>query len=118
MENDLSMYDSAAVVYDTMSVHYPKSEYVVKISPELTTYKLFKKEKEKAAEDSLKKIEQKEFLADSLTAADSLQTNQQTSETGLPAQNLDNGTKNTQPAQSDSLHQGILNDPRRNPRRR
>jgi len=118
LENDLSLYDSAAVVYDTMSVHYPQSEYAVKIRPELTTYKLFKKEKEKAAEDSLKKIEQEEFLADSLAAVDSLQAYGQTSEKGLPTQNINPGTKNTQTVQSDSLHQGILNDPRRNPRRR
>jgi TolA-binding protein len=120
LENDLNLYDSAAVMYDTLSAHYPQSEYAMKVKPELSTYELFKEEKEKAAEDSLKAIEQQEFVADSLAAADSLKKIQQTSEAGknLPGENISAGTDNTQVEQSDSLHQGILNDPRRNPRRR
>lgn len=118
LENDLSLYDSAAVMYDTLSVHYPKSEYAIKIKPELTTYELFKREKEKAAEDSLKAIEQKEFAADSLAAVDSLKKAQAGAEmNNLPGQNKNAGVVSTK-AQVDSLHQGILNDPRRNPRRK
>ncbi len=119
LENDLSLYDSAAVLYDTLSIHYPQSEYAMKIKPELTTYELFRQEREKAAEDSLKKIEQEEFATDSLAEADSLKKIETGTETNnLPGQNLNTGAENTQTAQSDSLHQGILNDPRRNPRRR
>jgi len=49
LENELSLYDSAAIVYDTMSVRYPQSEYSLKVRPKLTSYKLYKK----AVEDSL-----------------------------------------------------------------
>ena len=89
LENDLSLYDSAAVLYDTLSIHYPQSEYAMKIKPELTTYELFRQEKEKAAEDSLKKIEQEEFATDSLAEADSLKKIETGTETNnLPGQNL------------------------------
>lgn len=121
LENELSLYDSAAIIYDTMSVLYPQSEYSIEVRPKLTSYKLYKEEEKKAIEDSLKKIDQEKLLPeDSLALAeDSLQVKPETGETFQPGVDekrteLDSETK----TQTDTLHQGILNDPGRNPRKR
>ena len=121
LENELSLYDSAAIVYDTMSVRYPQSEYSLKVRPKLTSYKLYKK----AVEDSLKRIDQEKFLADSLAVvSDSLQKEQVSPGTDKPLLPTEEdkvrktNVDNTETVQSDTLHRGILNDPRRNPRRR
>src|SRR3990172_12281500 len=121
LENELSLYDSAAIVYDTMSVRYPQSEYSLKVRPKLTSYKLYKK----AVEDSLKRIDQEKLLADSLAVVpDSLQKEQVspgTDKTLLPTEEdkvRKTNVDNIETVQSDTLHRGILNDPRRNPRRR
>jgi len=121
LENELSLYDSAAIVYDTMSVRYPQSEYSLKVRPKLTSYKLYKK----AVEDSLKRIDQEKLLADSLAVVpDSLQKEQVSPGTDKPLLPTEEdkvrktNVDNTETVQSDTLHRGILNDPRRNPRRR
>jgi outer membrane protein assembly factor BamD (BamD/ComL family) len=118
LENELSLYDSAAVIYDTMSVLYPQSEYSIEVRPKLTSYKLYKEEEKKAIEDSLKKIDQQP--EDSLALAeDSLQVNPETRETFQPNVDADRTEADSEPkTQADTLHQGILNDPRRNPRKR
>jgi TolA-binding protein len=120
LENELSLYDSAAMVYDTMSTLYPKSEYSIKVLPELTSYKLFKEKEKKALEDSLKKIDQKLIAADSLAAgSDTLQTiaHPEVGDTLYTGDKIEIGLDD-KGVQSDTLHHGVLNDPRRNPRKR
>lgn len=53
LENDLFMYDSAAVVYDTLVTKYPASVYVKNVTRKLTTYKQEKARIQKAYQDSL-----------------------------------------------------------------
>jgi len=57
LENNLKLYDSAAVVYDTLASRYPKSVYAIKIRPELFTYQDEIKRIQTAKTDSLHKIE-------------------------------------------------------------
>ena len=120
LENELSLYDSAAMIYDTMSTLYPQSEYSIKVLPKLTSYKLYKEEEKKALEDSLNKIDQKLMATDSLAAgSDTLQTiaHPEVGDTLYTGDKIKIGLDDRR-AQSDTLHHGILNDPRRNPRKR
>ena len=57
LENDLKLYDSAAVIYDTLAIRYPKSIYTSKIMPKLYYYREDIKLKKIALQDSLAKIE-------------------------------------------------------------
>lgn len=121
LENELSLYDSAAMIYDTMSVLYPQSEYSVKVRPKLTSYQQFKEQEKKALEDSLKKIDNEIISADSLEQeSDTLQTiaHPGPDDTLYPDKDKTEIGLEDQKTQSDTLHHGILNDPRRNPRKR
>ncbi|MBZ0199955.1 MAG: hypothetical protein K8H86_08810, partial [Ignavibacteriaceae bacterium] len=83
LENELSMYDSAASVYDSITTKYPTTIYAKNIQKKLTAYKQEQEKKRKALLDSLKAIEQKKIdsiktielkrIADSLHT-DSLKT--------------------------------------------
>lgn len=53
LENDLSLSDSAASVYDTLVAKYPTSLYGKNVSVKLTTYKKEKARIQKAIQDSL-----------------------------------------------------------------
>ncbi|MFC2085063.1 tetratricopeptide repeat protein [Bacteroidota bacterium] len=67
LEHDLELRDSAAVVYDSLSVKYKDTQYASSISRKLLAYK----QGIRAIEDSLAKIEQAikdSLLADSLAA--------------------------------------------------
>jgi len=81
LENEMSLYDSAASVYDTIVVRYPVTIYAQKVQKKLTAYKQEQERIRKAALDSIKAIEQKKV--DSLKSveqrriADSLQTVEQ-----------------------------------------
>ena len=71
LENNLKLYDSAAVVYDTLLTKYPSSSYGKNIAPKLTIYKQEKAKIKKAVQDSLLALEkQKEDTV--LTINDSL----------------------------------------------
>lgn len=52
-ENKLGDYDGAVTYYDTLKVKYPKTEYVIDISPKLVFYHSEKK----AVQDSIARIE-------------------------------------------------------------
>jgi tetratricopeptide (TPR) repeat protein len=119
LENELELYDSAAVVYDTMSVKYPQSEYAVKIRPKLTIYKQHKEEMKKAIEDSLRILEQQQELIteDSLLVkSDTTKVNGKHPELDKPKEEhaFDDLPKEPNGIQP----KGILNDPRRNLRRK
>jgi hypothetical protein len=58
LENNLKMYDSAAVVYDSITKKFPNSIYANKISPKLSTYK--------AEQKRLEAIRDSARIADSL----------------------------------------------------
>ncbi len=120
LENELNMNDSAAIVYDTLSVLYPQSEFTVKIRPKLTLYKQF----QKAIEDSLKRIEDEKLLLlaeDSLDVqSDSLQTDEEMDRIFYP-ENEEKMKEVKMPDTkfpADTTRSVILNDPRRNPRRK
>jgi outer membrane protein assembly factor BamD (BamD/ComL family) len=66
LENDLFMYDSAAVVYDTLVTKYPSSVYVKNVNKKLITYKQEKARIQKAYQDSLLALQKQQ--TDSLTA--------------------------------------------------
>jgi TolA-binding protein len=104
LENDLKLYDSAAVVYDTLAVRYPRSVYTSNVNPKLYTYKEEIIKKKIALQDSLRKIEQAKLKGKSL---DSLSN----------SKNPNNGQKdvghmNNKTMQIDSLNnqKGIMND--------
>ena len=103
LENDLKLYDSAAVVYDTLTTRYPKTIYANKVTPKLYYYKEELLRRKNAVKDSLAKIEQaklKEKSIDSLnnqkgSMIDSLKKNNKT--IGMDS------LKNTKGVLSDSL---------------
>jgi len=53
LENELKLYDSAAVVYDSVMSGYPQSVYATTVKPKITTYKTVRK----AIADSLATLE-------------------------------------------------------------
>ena len=57
LENELKLFDSAAVFYDSINVRYPQSQFASNIRPKLTFYKDEIDRRKKAIEDSLKQIE-------------------------------------------------------------
>lgn len=63
LENNLYLLDSAAVLYDSLMVKYPGTEYANKVIPKLMVYKQEKDRLQRAITDSLNKI----ALADSLS---------------------------------------------------
>jgi tetratricopeptide (TPR) repeat protein len=69
LENKLNLYDSAAVIYDTLTKEYSKTEYASAVLPELDTYNAEKAKEKQAIEDSLNAIKAKEKIKlDSLNA--------------------------------------------------
>jgi TolA-binding protein len=71
LENELDLLDSAAVIYDSISTNYPKSEYAALIMSKLSVYKQHKK----AAEDSAGHHER--LKLDSLAVKDSVEIDQE-----------------------------------------
>jgi hypothetical protein len=69
LENELKLFDSAAVVYDTITVKYPQSQYASLIRTKIITYKQEQDRLKRIIEDSLRVIKR---TADSLAAADSV----------------------------------------------
>lgn len=56
LENDLSLLDSAAMVYDTLIAKYPASVYVKNVSKKVSAYKQEKFRIQKAIQDSINAI--------------------------------------------------------------
>lgn len=75
LEHDLLMYDSAAVVYDTLVTRYPTSVYVKNVSRKLTTYKQEKARIQKAYQDSLLALQK--LKSDSLLVGNKLREDEQ-----------------------------------------
>ncbi|MFZ2324749.1 MAG: tetratricopeptide repeat protein [Ignavibacteriaceae bacterium] len=74
LENNLSMPDSAASVYDLLVAKYPVSIYAKKVSKEVTTYKQEKARIQKAIQDSLNAI--KNLKTDSTLVANNVSEDQ------------------------------------------
>lgn len=72
LENDLKLYDSAAVIYDTLTTRYPKTIYANKVMPKLYYYKEEVQRKKSALKDSLAKIEQAKLKEKSIDSLSSL----------------------------------------------
>lgn len=69
LENELKLLDSAAVLYDSINVRYPQSQYASSIKPKLSFYKTEVERKQKAIEDSLNRLK---LESESKTETDSL----------------------------------------------
>ncbi|OGU71505.1 MAG: hypothetical protein A2V93_08970 [Ignavibacteria bacterium RBG_16_34_14] len=127
LENDLKLYDSAAVIYDTLAIRYPQSEYTIKIRPKLNAYKQYQTEVKKAIEDSLKRIEQEKML---LLAEDSLEVSSDSTLTQIEPNPdeiskpdiIDERINKIETPDiilpTDTTRTVILNNPRRNPRKK
>lgn len=73
LEENLELYDSAAVVYDTLVTNFTHSQFAKDIAPKLNFYKEEKERIRQAIEDSIKAVEDSlQALADSIALADSL----------------------------------------------
>ena len=70
LENELKLFDSAAVFYDSINVIYPQTQYASNIKSKLTFYKEEIDRRRKVIEDSLKQIELKKL---EVSKADSLE---------------------------------------------
>lgn len=74
LENDLSLPDSAASVYDVLVSKYPTSFYVKNVAKKLTTYKQEKARIQKAIQDSLANLH--ELQTDSTIIANNVPEDQ------------------------------------------
>jgi tetratricopeptide (TPR) repeat protein len=108
LENDLKLYDSAAVIYDTLTTRYPKSVYAGNVKPKLYYYKEEIKRKILAVQDSLRKIEQDKIKKNSLDSLSSLRSQNNGQKDSVHINNKKMGI--------DSLNnpKGIMNDSLRN----
>jgi TolA-binding protein len=108
LENDLKLYDSAAVIYDTLTTRYPKSVYAGNVKPKLYYYKEEIKRKILAVQDSLRKIEQDKIKKNSLDSLSSLRSQNNGQKDSVHINNKKMGV--------DSLNnpKGIMNDSLRN----
>jgi tetratricopeptide (TPR) repeat protein len=70
LENELSLLDSAASVYDSLLAAYPQSQYSSTVRPKVQLYKQEKERIRKAAADSLQAIQLERQKADSLKQMD------------------------------------------------
>ncbi|MDR3666290.1 MAG: hypothetical protein P4L35_05560, partial [Ignavibacteriaceae bacterium] len=104
LENDLKLYDSAAVIYDTLTSRYPKTVYAANVKPKLYYYKEEVERKKTALKDSLKKIEQLKLKGKDV---DSLSVKNQNGDQKNPV-NLNNKSMG-----NDSLHvpKGMMTEP-------
>lgn len=73
LENELDNPDSAAALYDSLTLKYPSTVYANKVIQKINIYNQEQKKIAKAREDSLKKIEA--LKLDSLAKVDSLNHN-------------------------------------------
>lgn len=126
LENELNLYDSAAVIYDSLAILYPQSEYTTKVRPKLSTYKEYQAQLQKAIEDSLKRMEDKTL---NIIQEDSLGLHKDSTYLQPPpdeeALKPDSEFKKIQEVKSpdiklpsDTSRSVILNNPRRNPRKK
>lgn len=72
LENKLDKPDSAAIIYDSLTSRYPKSEYAINVSSKLRYYHSEKERVKKEIEDSLasiQKLKEKSIVNDSTKTA-------------------------------------------------
>jgi TolA-binding protein len=128
LENELNLYDSAAVLYDTLTIRYPQSEFTSLIRPKLNQYKQYQAELQKAIQDSIQRINDKSFnliSEDSLGVMDADPVHFNRPPDG-EAFNPDSDFDEIQEIQSPELNDLprdtsksiIINNPRRNPRKK
>lgn len=125
LENELNLFDSAAVIYDSLARNYPQSEYTIKVRPKLNTYKQYLAQVEKAREDSLRRLEE----SFDLISEDSLGVIEDSTNFSRPPEgevfNPDSQFEEEKTIESpeldlkeDTSKGVILNNPRRNPRKK
>jgi len=132
LENDLNMPDSAASVYDSISVKFPGTPYAQKIGPKLIAYKQMQAQRQREIEDSLRVLNQQAdslggdtpvVSPDSLTEVERLRLEMQkgiqdTTKTEISGED----TLKVEEIKPDTLQPTIpqdnQNNQRRNPRRR
>jgi tetratricopeptide (TPR) repeat protein len=114
LENELELFDSAAVVYDTMTVRFPQSEYTTKIRPKLINYRQHQEEMRKAIEDSLKAVEEMPVNGQDTPQTDDVIPGFE--EDLREEERIVDEVPVTK--QQEVRQKGILNDPKRNPRRK
>jgi outer membrane protein assembly factor BamD (BamD/ComL family) len=107
LENDLKLYDSAAVIYDTLTTRYPKTIYAAKVLPKLYYYKEEIQRRKTVLKDSLDKIELAKLKEKSI---DSLNNPKRIMSDSLKKFNKTMGVdslKNTKGVMNDSLKKNI-----------
>jgi TolA-binding protein len=105
LENDLKLYDSAAVIYDTLTTRYPKTVYASKVMPKLYYYKEELQKRKIAFQDSLAKIEKLKLKGKDL---DSLSTLKNPTNLQKDPGNLKNTITGKD---SVNIPKGIMTDP-------
>ena len=105
LENDLKLYDSAAVIYDTLTTRYPKTIYANKVMPKLYYYKEEIQRRKSVLQDSLAKIEKAKLKTKGIDSLSALKNSN--------IEPKDIGHMNNKTSHIDSLNnqKGILNDP-------
>ena len=123
LENDLKLYDSAAVIYDTLTTRYPKSVYAGNVKPKLFYYKEEVRRKIIALQDSLRKIEQDKIKKNSSDSLSSLRNQNNGQKDSLHINNRKLGIdslNNPKVIRNDSLryiYNKLVNDSLNNKRR-
>jgi TolA-binding protein len=123
LENDLKLYDSAAVIYDTLTTRYPKTVYAGKVYPKLYYYKEEILRRKTVLQDSLAKLDSLGFpkktnigQKDSLhimgktTVKDSLHINSKT--TLKDSLNIPKGILTDPPKRNRTMGKDSLNNPK------
>ena len=114
LENQLSLFDSAAVVYDSLASQYPGTEYASSVKPKLEFYKT----KQKAVRDSIAALKAAEdSLKNSMLLQDSLKTPVQPVQTPVNQQVVSDSldSMNTVSDSIEQMHQSILDSLQRKP---
>lgn len=109
LENELSLFDSAAAVYDTIAAKYPSTVYAQKIQKKLTGFKQEQERRRKAVLDSVRAVEKRRLdslnFLEQTRIADSLKADSLNNTGRLPDPNI------TAPDAEDSINvDGFLPD--------
>lgn len=119
LENELSLFDSAAVVYDSVASQYPGTEYASAIKSKLDFYNLDKETKQKAIQDSLAALKAvQDSINSSATVKDSLKIPVQPVQTPVDQKAFQTDSVDTTSAESDSvqqIHESVVDSLQRRP---
>jgi tetratricopeptide (TPR) repeat protein len=132
LENDLKNLDSAAVLYDSVFVKYPGTQYAQNISTKLIAYKQEQMRIQREIEDSIRVANQKldslnrktepVVIPDSLSEVERLKKEMEGMDEQIPEdQVIEEDSLQIEEVKKDTLQQNIQvpnNNERRNPRRR